>query len=88
MARNGGINHSHIHVRMRACAHVCLHARARYRSVVNIMPRLLYPPMLKTPNTHWIKGWAGPRASLDNLVKRKISCPGPDPKFLINQPTA
>jgi hypothetical protein len=29
----------------------------------------------ETPITHWIGGWVGPRASLDILEKRKISCP-------------
>jgi hypothetical protein len=28
----------------------------------------------RVPNTHWIGGWVGPRASLD-VEKRKISCP-------------
>jgi hypothetical protein len=29
------------------------------------------PPGKKTPGTHWIRGWVGPRAGLDD-VKRKI----------------
>ena len=28
----------------------------------------------KNPSTHWIGGWVGPRASLDNLEKGIISC--------------
>jgi hypothetical protein len=26
----------------------------------------------RTPGTHWIGGWVGPRASLDAVAKRKI----------------
>jgi hypothetical protein len=26
-----------------------------------------------TPGTHWIGGWVGPRAGLDDVEKRKIS---------------
>jgi hypothetical protein len=39
--------------------------------MVSIAPRLLYPQG-KTPGTHWIGGWVGPRAVLDAVVKRKI----------------
>jgi hypothetical protein len=32
-------------------------------------------PREKVPGTHWIGGWAGPRAVLDAVVKRKIPSP-------------
>jgi hypothetical protein len=34
----------------------------------------LYPER-KSPGTHWIGGWVGPRAVLDAVVKRKIPSP-------------
>jgi hypothetical protein len=39
--------------------------------------RLLHftPSRERTPGTHWIGGWVGPRASLDAVVKRKIPSP-------------
>jgi hypothetical protein len=33
--------------------------------VVSVTPRPLFTPGERTPGTHWIGGWAGPRASLD-----------------------
>jgi hypothetical protein len=30
------------------------------------------PTSGKSPGTHWIRGWMGPRASLNSVVKRKI----------------
>jgi hypothetical protein len=40
-------------------------------------PAALYPQG-KTPGTHWIGGWMGPRPGLDKEVRRKIllSLPG------------
>jgi hypothetical protein len=35
------------------------------------MPQLLYPQG-KTPGTHWIGVWVGPRVCLDDVEKRKI----------------
>jgi hypothetical protein len=32
-------------------------------------------PRERAPGTHWIGGWAGPRAILDAMVKRKIPSP-------------
>jgi hypothetical protein len=37
------------------------------------MPR--FTPRERTPSTHWIGGWMGPRASLDAEAQRKILCP-------------
>jgi len=42
----------------------------RWRWVVSFMTQLLYPQR-KSPSTHWIGGWAGPRAGIDTGVKRK-----------------
>jgi hypothetical protein len=36
-----------------------------------------FTPRERTPNTHWIGGWVGPRAGLDNVEKRKfLTLPG------------
>jgi hypothetical protein len=32
----------------------------------------------KSPGTHWIGGWVGPRAGRDALVKRLIPITAPD----------
>jgi hypothetical protein len=41
--------------------------------------QLLAPPALppgeKTPGTHWLGDWVGPRAVVDAVVKRKIPSP-------------
>jgi hypothetical protein len=37
-------------------------------------PAALYPRE-KTPGTHWIGGWVGPRAGLNTGARRKILCP-------------
>jgi hypothetical protein len=34
-----------------------------------------FTPKERTPATHWIGGWVGPRAGLDAVVKRKIPSP-------------
>jgi hypothetical protein len=31
-----------------------------------------FTPRERVPGTHWIRGWVGPRAVLDAVVKRKI----------------
>jgi len=46
---------------------------ARWRWVVNAMPRPLYPR--ERPGTHYIGGWVGLRAGLDRC---RISCPHRD----------
>jgi len=33
------------------------------------------PPKERTPGTHWIGGWVGPKTGLDTVVKRKIPSP-------------
>jgi hypothetical protein len=42
----------------------------RWRWVIRFTPRPLYPLGI-----HWLGGWVGPRAGLDAVEKRKISCP-------------
>jgi hypothetical protein len=49
----------------------------RWSWVVSFTHRPLYPQG-KSPGTHWIGGWMGPRAGLDTVAKRKIPCPRPD----------
>jgi hypothetical protein len=34
-----------------------------------------FTPMERDPGTDWIGGWVGPRAGLDSVDKRTISCP-------------
>jgi hypothetical protein len=37
----------------------------------------LFTPEERAPDTHWIKGWVGPRAGLDEVEKRKfLTLPG------------
>jgi hypothetical protein len=33
-----------------------------------------FTPKGRIPGTHWIGGWVGPRAVLDAVVKKKITC--------------
>jgi hypothetical protein len=47
----------------------------------------LFTPGEIVPGTHWIEGWVGPRASLDTVEKRKISCPCQESNLAI-QPIA
>jgi hypothetical protein len=42
-----------------------------WRWVVSFTPRPLYPRG-KSHSTHWIGGWVGPRAGLDDVEKRKF----------------
>jgi hypothetical protein len=42
-----------------------------WRWMVSFTPQPLYPRG-KSPDTHWIRGWVGRRAGLDNLEKRKF----------------
>jgi hypothetical protein len=42
--------------------------------VVSFNPPPLYPRE-RTPDTHWIGDWVGPRAGLDAVAKRKIPSP-------------
>jgi hypothetical protein len=44
-----------------------------------------FTPKEKAPNTHWIRGWVGPRASLDAVEQKKfLTLLGP----LVIQPVA
>jgi hypothetical protein len=36
-----------------------------------------FTPRERAPGIHWIRGWVGPRAILDTVVKRKNSQPLP-----------
>jgi hypothetical protein len=38
-----------------------------------------FTPRERTPGTHWIGGWVGPRAGLDAVVKIKIPIPCQEP---------
>jgi hypothetical protein len=49
-----------------------------------------FTPRERAPGTHWIRGWVGPRAVLDTVVKRKIPSPRweSNPRIPIVQPIA
>jgi hypothetical protein len=49
-----------------------------------------FTPRERAPVIHWIRGWVGPRAVLDKVVKRKIPSPRweSNPRTLIVQPVA
>jgi hypothetical protein len=49
-----------------------------------------FTPRGRSPGTHWIGGWVGPRAVLDALVMRKIPSPRREsnPRTAIVQPVA
>jgi hypothetical protein len=57
----------------RRIAHIILNLGTRWRSVVNVTPRPLYP--VDEPWYPWKGGWKGPKAGLDNLEKRNLSFP-------------
>jgi hypothetical protein len=46
----------------------------RWRWVVSFTPRPIYPRE-RTPGTHWIGVWVGPRAGLDSVVMKKFPAP-------------
>jgi hypothetical protein len=62
----------------------------RWRRLVGFMSNPLYLQGKSPPYTCWIGGWAGPRASLNNVEKRKISysCHISNPYSSVMQPMA
>jgi hypothetical protein len=42
----------------------------------------------RSPCTHWIGGWVGPRAVLNTVVEKKIPSPESNPRIPIVQPVA
>jgi hypothetical protein len=49
-----------------------LNLGTRWEYVVSVTPRPRFTPGERTPGTHWIRGWVGPRAGLDAGARRKI----------------
>jgi hypothetical protein len=49
-----------------------------------------FTPRERASGTHWIRGWVGPRAVLDTVVKREIPihCRQSNPRTPIVQPVA
>jgi hypothetical protein len=48
-----------------------------------------FTPGEKAPGTHWIGGWVGPRAGLDDVEKRKfLTLPGLELRPSVVQPVA
>jgi hypothetical protein len=49
-----------------------------------------FTPRERAPGTHWIRGWMGPRAVVDAVVKRNIPSPRREskPRIPIAQPVA
>jgi hypothetical protein len=82
------------------------HAMKTYRGSGGIAPYILdlvldggewsasrpgrFTPRERSPSTHWIGGWMGPRVALDTVVKRKIpsSLRESNPRTQIVQPIA
>jgi hypothetical protein len=57
----------------------------RLRWVVSFMTRPLHPQG-RTPRTHWLGGWVGPRAGLDAVMKREIPSPYRDSNLRSSSP--
>jgi hypothetical protein len=49
-----------------------------------------FTPRERNPGTHWLRGWVGPSAVLDTVVKKKIPSPRRElnPRTPIVQPVA
>jgi hypothetical protein len=52
-----------------------LNLGTRWGWVVSVTPRPRFTSGERTPGTHWIGSWMGPRAGLDGGARRKILCP-------------
>jgi hypothetical protein len=62
-----------------------LNLGTRWGWVVSVTPWPRFTPGKRTPGTHWIEGWVGPRAGLDAGVRRKILCLCRGSKFLVER---
>jgi hypothetical protein len=54
--------------------------------VISFTPRQLYP-RVRASGTHWIRGWVGPRAGLDDMEKTKFLTPLGNELLYIGRPT-
>jgi hypothetical protein len=59
----------------RKCSFTILNFHTRWRWVVSFMPLPLYLPGHAATDNHWLGGRLGPRANLDVMENKNISCP-------------